>query len=91
MIKESFIFIGIKAVTLGKDFLYLIINQMSSQIEIERLNKEVPLYVSEFVINHQNSIENIFVFLIFLFAIWGICIMVNDIPNIITIFRKGVK
>ena len=91
LIKESFIFIGIKIILFIKDFFYVVINQSASQLEIERLNHQVSLSVSEFVISHQNSFENMFIFLIFLFIVWGLYILVKDGLIIINIIKKGVK
>jgi hypothetical protein len=89
VIKEAFLFLAIKFTYLARGLFATIINQAAGELEIQRLNKEVPLYLSEFVINNQDSLTSLFAFLALLLWIAVVYIFVKNVLKIIKIFREG--
>ena len=91
-IKESFIFIGMRFLTLCRSLVETFINQSAGALEIKRLTHEESLVVSEFVINHQSSFTFIFGFGIVLFGLLALYVAYKDIVKIVEIVKaKEVK
>lgn len=89
VIKETFIFLAIRIVSLVQDLFTTIINQAASNIEIERMKGEVSYAFANFVINHQSSFTAIFVIINFLLWILAISVLVRDGNNIINLIKNG--
>ena len=88
IIKEAFLFLVIRAVSLASDFFATIVNQAAGSMEIERLKGETSLAFSEFVINHQGSFTAIFGFAIFLLALIMVFILFKDGNKILKLLKE---
>jgi hypothetical protein len=91
VIKEAFICLAIRIVTLAQGFFAIMVNQMAGNLEIQRLNHETSLAVSEFVINNQSSFTFLFTFFALLLWIAAVYILIKDVIKIVKIFREGEK
>lgn len=88
IIKEAFILLAIKIVLLAKSFFETVVNQIASNIEIERIKGEVSYAFANFVINHQNSFTAIFTFINFLLWLLIIFILFKDGNKIINLIKN---
>lgn len=89
IIKEAFLFLIIRAVSLASDFFAIIVNQAAGSMEIDRLKGGTSLVFSEFVINHQGSFTAIFGFAIFLLALIMVFVLFKDGNKILKFLKKG--
>lgn len=93
-IKEAFICLAMKVTSVVSSFFETYANQAAGTLEIQRLRHDIDLAFSEFVINNQQNLHLICLFLLILLSIMAILIFIKDaikIKNFIDDEENSIK